>query len=229
MKKKIVLFVEGEGEADAAPLLVKKILSEQEAWDSVYLDADPFRVGQINKLIKNDCKDWKRFLANSLKRPNIGGVLLLLDGDIKKVAHAPFCVSTVGKSLSEAAREVGGASIFSVACVFARQEYESWLIAGIENLAGKTLSNGCTIPGNISSPEGNLEESPRNAKGWLNKGIKGGYRPTRDQAALTQLLDVQVIRNRGMRSFQRLEAAISELVKAIRTGSHVVTPSDPID
>jgi len=158
---------------------------------------------------------------------NLGGVLLLLDGDIKEVANAPFCSATVGKSLSEAAREVGGASTFSVACVFARQEYESWLIAGIEHLAGKTLPNGCTVPGNITSPSDNLEENPRNAKGWLNKSIKGGYRPTRDQAALTQLLDLQVIRKREMRSFQRLEAAVAELVEAIRTGRHVVTPSEP--
>jgi len=223
--KKIVLFVEGEGEADAAPLLIKKILSEQDAWDTVHLDENPFRVGQINKLIKDNCKDWKRFLKNSLKRPNLGGVLLLLDGDIKKVANAPFCAATVGKLLSEAAKESGGASTFSVACVFARQEYESWLIAGIEHLAGKVLSNGCTIPANISLPKGNLEESPRNAKGWLNKNITGGYKPTRDQATLTQCLDLQVIRERRMRSFQRLEAAVSELVTAIRSGQHVVTPS----
>ena len=175
MKKKIVLFVEGEGDAVAVPLLVKKILTEQEAWDSVYLDEETFRVGQINKLIKGDYLNWKRYLKASLKRPNLGGVLLLIDGDIKKVAKAHFCAAALSKSLSKVAREVGGGSTFSVACVFAMQEYESWLIAGIEHLAGKTLPNGSSIPENTSSPDGNLEESPRDAKGWLRKSIRGGY------------------------------------------------------
>ena len=42
--KKIVLFVEGEGEADAAPLLVKQILAgDPTVWQSVILD--PIRSG----------------------------------------------------------------------------------------------------------------------------------------------------------------------------------------
>jgi len=225
--KKVVLFVEGEGEADAVPQLVKKILAELHAWDSVILDKSPFRVGHINNLVKNDCKEWKRFLSICSKRPNLGGILLILDGDLKKVANAPFCAATVAKSLSEAAKEVGGGSNFSVASVFARQEYESWILAGIGHLVGKTLPDGRAIPANLSLPKGDLEEAPRDAKGRLNKSIDGGYKPTRDQATLTKLLDLQVIRERGMRSFQRLESAVSELVKAIRTENHVVTPSDP--
>jgi hypothetical protein len=45
--KRIVLFVEGEGEADAVPKLVKRLLSEQNAWDAVSLDENTFRVGEV--------------------------------------------------------------------------------------------------------------------------------------------------------------------------------------
>ena len=54
-------------------------------WHDILLDDNPFRVGSVDKLVKADFHDWKRFLGASLKRPNVGGVLLILDGDIEKV------------------------------------------------------------------------------------------------------------------------------------------------
>lgn len=223
---RIVLFVEGEGDTDAVPTLVKRLLTEQNAWDAVILDEHPFRVGEINRLVKNDYREWKRKLSACLKRQCVGGVLLVLDGDIKRVGDAEFCAATVAKSLAEVARSVGGGSTFSVATVFARQEYESWLIAGIESFAGKTLPDGRKVAENIVLPDGDLEER-RDAKGWLKMAIQGGYKVTRDQITLTQWLDLQLVRNRGMRSFQRLESAVGELVAAIRSEKHVATPSGP--
>ncbi len=222
--KRIVLFVEGEGEADAVPRLVKKLLTEQNAWDVVSLDENPFRVGQVNKLVKDQYHEWKRKLAASLRRRNVGGVLLLLDGDIKKVEGKEFCAANTARSLANEAVEVGGGAMFSVAVVFARQEYESWLIAGIKSLAGKRLADGREIDPGANLPEGDLEEAPRDAKGWFNKIVEGGYKPTRDQASVTDLLDLDVVREKNLRSFRRLESALSELVSAIRNDQHVVTP-----
>jgi len=54
---------------------------------------------------------------------------------------------------------------------------------------------------NAKAPEGDLEASPRDAKGWLRAIVDGGYKPTRDQAALTRLVDLEVIRARKLRSF----------------------------
>lgn len=222
--KRIVLFVEGEGEADAAPRLVKKLLTEQDAWDAVALDPNPFRVGQINKVAKNDYREWKRKLAASLKRRNVGGVLLLLDGDVKKVGRNEFCAAAEARALASQAVHVGAGATYSVAIVFARQEYESWLIAGAESLAAQSLPDGRSLAADANAPDSDLEEQPRDAKGWFNKIIEGGYKPTRDQAALTELVDLQAIRRRGMRSFRRLETAVSELVSAIRNDDHVATP-----
>ena len=55
--------------------------------------------------------------------------------------------------------------------------------------------------------------------------MKTGYKPTRDQAELTRLVDLNMIRQQGMRSFRRLESAVGDLVKAIRCGEHAVTPT----
>jgi hypothetical protein len=223
--KRIVLFVEGEGEAEAVPKLVKQLLTEQNAWDAVSLDPNTFRVGEVSKLAKNNYHAWKRKLAASLKRRNVGAVLLVLDGDVEKVEGKVFCAANVAKSLASEAASVGGGVTFSVAVVFARQEYESWLIAGIQSLAGKRLPDGRVIAKEAKAPEGNVEESPRNAKGWFSGVIEGGYKPARDQAALTDLVDLQTVRNRKLRSFRRLECALAELVSAIRSEKHLVTPS----
>jgi Domain of unknown function (DUF4276) len=223
--KRLVLFVEGEGEADAAPMLVKRLLAEQGAWDSLFLDDKPFRVGGANKLVKADFCEWRRLLAASLKRRDIGGVLLILDGDIKKSWKGAFCAADVARSLAVEAVHVGGGKTFSVAVVFARQEYETWLIAGIASLAGKTLPDGRLIPSHAKPPDGDLEERPRDAKGWLRDVIEGGYKPTIDQASLTDLVDLEVIRARNLRSFQRLESAVSSLLSAIRNNQRIVSPS----
>ncbi len=222
--KRIVLFVEGEGESEAAPMLVKQILSDIDALNEVFPDPAPFRVGGVNKLLKDNCKEWKRFLAASSKRRNVGGILLLLDSDIDAIGQIPFCAATVAKMLAKEAAAVQGGIAFSVAVVFARQEFESWLIAGVESFAGKSLPDGRKIDKNAKPPTGDLEISPRDAKGWLNKNIEGGYKPTRDQAALTGLVDLGAIRQRNLRSFKRLESALAELVEAIRDDRPVATP-----
>jgi hypothetical protein len=92
-------------------------------------------------------------------------------------------------------------------------------------LAGKCLRDGRAIATDAKAPDGDLEESPRNAKGWFDKVVEGGYKPTRDQAELTGLVDLNAIRDRKLRSFRRLESAVTELVIAIRNDKHVVTPS----
>jgi hypothetical protein len=177
--------------------------------------------------VKNKYREWKRKLAASLKRRNVGGVLLVLDGDVKKVEGDVFCAAKVARSLASEAASVGGGVTFSVAVVFARQEYESWLIAGIDSLAGQRLSDGRMIAKNAKAPEGDLEESPRNAKGWFSGVIEGGYKPTRDQGALTDLVDLKAIRKRKLRSFRRLESALAGLVSAVRNDKHTATPCQP--
>lgn len=229
-RKGIVLFVEGQGEAAAAPRLVKKLLTAMNAWDAVSLDENPFRVGQVHKLLKDDFREWKRKLAAASKRSNLGGVLLVLDGDFDRIGTSrtgieEFCAAKVASQLAVAAKDVGAEATFSVAIVIARQEFESWLIAGFESFATKSFPDGRSFREDMEVPATDLETSPRNAKGWLNKVIDGGYKQTRDQAVLAEWLDPALVRPK-MRSFRRLESAVSQLVHAIRNGEHMISPTD---
>ncbi len=192
--RRLILFVEGEGDTEAVPALVRSLLTAQGEWYDVLLDDRPFRVGSVDKLVKNDFRDWKRFLGAALKRSDVGGVLLILDGDTEKIGGKHFCAATVAKDRAGAAKDVGAGQRFSVAVVFAIKEYETWLIAGAASLAGQRLADGRLIKSNAKAPEGNLEAGPRDAKGWLNDIVEGGYKPSRDQAALTKLVDLDVIR-----------------------------------
>ena len=227
--KRLVLLVEGKGDIVAAPALIGKLLNELQASDpAVFLDTKPLRVGGITGLFGKKEKNWTDNLLVAAKRGSLGGVLLLLDGDVEAWRGQRFCARDVGRDLSRRARAAGAGSVFSVASVFACQEFESWLIAGIESLAGKKLANGrIEIPGNLKLPEGDLEQHPRDAKGWLNECIPGGYNPVTDQEHLTRAVNYNVIRQRNLRSFRRLESALRQLVEAVRSGKHIVTPAEP--
>ncbi len=225
-RKKLVLFVEGGGDVDAAPALVKRLLTESNRWSSLILDPTPFRVKGWGYLLKENGKEWIRFLkAAAVSHRPLGGVLLLLDGDIK--GQGKFCARNKAWELSRFARQAGAGSHFSVATVFAVQEYETWLIAGVESLAGKPFPDGRRgVNQGVVAPSGNLEEAPRGAKGWLNGKMSRGYKPAKDQKALTEMVDLDLIRGRALRSFRRLENAVRELADAIRSNQHVVTPAE---
>ena len=106
--------------------------------------------------------------------------------------------------------------------MFACMEFESWLIPGARSLAGVLLADGQRFPTSIRDMPPDPETAPRDAKGWFRK--KMGYKPTLHQAELTRLVDFGLVRDSQVRSFRRLEHAIEELVEAIRSGAHRVTP-----
>ena len=230
--KRLVLFVEGKGDVSAAYFLVKGLLSELEYQDAVFLDQDPYRVHGLGHLAKDDGIEWIRFLRSAVKtRKNLGGVLLLADGDLDHFRQEPFCAMKAGRYLSQRARAAGAGATFSVASVIAMQEYETWLIAGMASLAGRPLPDDGRpgVKPGTKPPAGDLEKAPRDAKKWLGKQMFSGYKPTTDQAPLTKLLvaDLAPARERGLRSFRRLEKAVHELVEAIRAGTHIATPEEP--
>jgi hypothetical protein len=226
--KRLVLLVEGYGDVEAAPVLLKRLLGEYGAFDAVFPDPHPMRVGEYSKISKNAFGEWRRYLQAAAKRKDVGGCLLVLDGDSpSKRGEQPFCAMRAARQLADEAGKVGGGRQFSVAIVFACMEFESWLIAGAESLAGKRFEDGrIEFPETISGIPGDPESAPRDAKGWFRRLMKkAGYSETRDQAELTRLVDLVSIRQKGMRSFRRLESAIHELVNAIRSGQYAVTPT----
>jgi len=225
--KKLVMLVEGEGDRDAIPCLVKRLITDQKAWESVVLDKEPpLIVGEIPGLVKNECAEWRRYLKLAVKtRRNAAGLLVVLDGDAQKILGQPFCARDVAFLLSEAARDVGAGSVFSLAVVIACLEYESWLIAGVESLAGKKSNQGFGgVRAGTPRYEGNVEQSPRAAKQWMSRVMESAYKPTIHQELLTSMIDLDVVRTKNVRSFQRMESAVSQIIAAFRSSAHVVTP-----
>lgn len=224
--KRVVLFVAGQGDALAIPVLVKRLLTEMEAWDCVYLDPDPFVVRSVGRLVRDRCRNWLRWLGAAAKRRDLGAVLLVLDGDDPTIHGQEFCAAEVARRLAQEATRARGGDSFSVAVVFARQEYESWLIAAVESLSDRRLKDGrAGVKPGLTPPTGDLEVAPRNAKGWLGDAMVSGYSPVKDQALLTEIADLEQIRSRPMRSFRRLENATRQIVLAIRDDHPLTSPS----
>jgi hypothetical protein len=227
--KRLVLLVEGQGDVQAAPVLMERLLKEYAAFDAVFLDSlPPFRVGDYSKIKKDHFGEWRRLLrAATVTRKNVGGCILFLDGDSPvEIEGKPFCAARAARILVAEAEKVGAGKLFSLAVVFACMEFESWMIAGAESLENCRLADGrqaiqklpLVIPADT-------EKNPRDAKGWFRSVMTTGYKPTRDQAELTRLVDLNVVRSRNVRSFRHLESAIQHIVAAIRSGNHIVSPT----
>jgi hypothetical protein len=228
--KRLVLLGEGHGEVDALPILVGRLLAEKSARGLLYLDRDIIREGPAS-LVKwdkraqqPDYSGWIRRVELAARRRDVGGILAVYDGDAAMFpagSTSRFCARTAAVSMAAAAASGGAGKMFSLAVVFACAEYETWLIAGIESLAGRRLSDGrIAIPADVEFPGGDAES---HGKGWLIRNCPG-YRPTRDQARLTELLDFNFVRAKKLGSFERLEHALDQLLGAVAMGIHVSTP-----
>ncbi len=228
--KRLVLLGEGHGEVAALPLLIKRLLEGKGAADQLYVDVGIIRTA-ASGLVKwdkagnrADYSTWRSRVALAGRRRDVGAILAVYDGDAAQFpagSGVPFCAGSAARLMAEAAREEGAGTRFSLSVVFACTEYETWLIAGIASLAGRHLADGrLAVPANVQFPAGDPES---HGKRWLERQCPG-YRPTRDQAALTQLVDLECVRSKSLRSFRRLEHALDQLVAAVKSGDHVSAP-----
>lgn len=224
--KRIVLCVEGDGEVEAMPHLIKKVLAANGLSSTVCVDeVPPFRLGGFFSLSANNFTLWKNKVQAAMKRKHAGGVLLVLDSDVLADKQSSVaCPIAAARQLVQAAASVGAGTRFPLVVVFACQEFESWFISAFDKLAGKRLPDGRQIRTTAIDPPQNPEIAPKAAKAWLGKNM-GGYKPTRDQSELVKLLTVDDLRSGGRRSFQRLESAVGQLAEAISTGVHIATPT----
>ena len=125
-----------------------------------------------------------------------GGIVILLDanGD---------CPAELGPVLLARARAVGRGR--RIEAVVANSEFETWFVAAAESIAG---TRG--ISPDISAPP--EPESIRGAKEWLHNRMRGSYRPTADQAALTAGFDMEAARRRSA-SFEKMWRAMVALLQ----------------
>ena len=189
---KIVAIVEGDGEVEAVPLLIRRIASVvAPIFPPTVLS--PIRVRR-HRILKEG--ELERYVSLASARVEEGGrILILLDanGD---------CPASIGPAILERARAVGFDR--PIEAVLAICEYETWLLAAAESIAG---ARG--ILQEISAPP--EPESIRGVKEWLDSRMRNSCRPTADQAALTGGFDMEAARRRSA-SFDKMWGATATLL-----------------
>ncbi len=184
--------IEGHGEVEAVPLLVRRICQEL-YFDFSVQTSRPVRVTK-SKLLRGDELERAVRLAVA-NTESQGPVLIVFDAD-------DDCPAT--PDLRTRASAAAGTDRISV--VIPKYEFETWFLTAARSLAGKR-----GLEEDLSSPSNPHEI--RGAKEWLDRHMTRGhkYSPTVDQAALVSSIDLQA--TRACRSFDRLCREIGRLIQ----------------
>lgn len=173
----IVPIVEGHGEVEALPLLIRRIFGEFHRRVSPVVNP-PTRVKAGSFLHDHDYFNKYVALAAAKAAQGDGMVLILLDCE-------DHCPGTLGPRLLTDAQAVRDDIRCGVA--LAHREFETWFLAAAASLRGCAGLPDCLTP-----PEN--PESIRGAKEWLGKHMPVPYDPIIHQARLTAHFDLHQAR-----------------------------------
>jgi hypothetical protein len=196
MPVRIGCVVEGHGEVESVPVLIRKIARQFDPGLMVEIP-HPVRVTK-SKLLKSGELERAAGLA-ALNAGVGGGIFVILDSD-------EDCPAQLGPDLLARVRSVR--SDLPSAVVLAKSEFESWFLASAESL------RGCRgLPQDLRPPEHPEEIS--GAKEWLTSKIQAGaYASTVDQASLTSSLDFSLARRAP--SFDKCYREITLMLDTLR-------------
>lgn len=197
---RIAAIVEGHGEVEAVPELIRRIGRE----------IDPGFVPVVrpvlrtpgNKLLREKGLEHAVEYA-ACKLGGRGGILVLTDCDWENA-----CPARDGPMLARRAAAARGD--LPIAVVLARHEFEAWFLAAAESLRGLR-----GLPADLAAPE--RPESIRGAKEWLTERMppQDSYSETTDQAALTAKFDMETARRRSD-SFDKCYREVRKLLERVR-------------
>jgi hypothetical protein len=209
----LVPIVEGDGEVQAVPVLIRKYLTIKRRWDLQI--ARPKNAHGCGNLTK--AGGLERFTELAFREPGCSGVLVLMDLDEEEDCPAQLASRFVERIRAHGARR-------PVAVVFARREYEAWFLASLPTIVNRNIA-GAPALGPGTRFDGDVE-GLRSVKAWLSRSFQGTrvYKETEDQAPMTDLMDFCVAATRS-RSFRRFTKGMSDLLHAIDSGQSDVTPS----
>jgi hypothetical protein len=157
-KATIACIVEGHGEVQALPLLLRRVAAEVDP--GVYLVVpSPYRVNRSALLRPGMLEEVARIQVDRVT--GAGGVFVLIDAD-------DDCPADLGPRLL--ARVMTARPDSRAAVVLANREFEAWFLAAAPSLAGYR-----ELPEVLESPQD--PEAIRGAKEWL--GAKRVVGPTR--------------------------------------------------
>jgi hypothetical protein len=185
--------VEGHGEVEALPALIRRIA------DSVGYVGDlrvnpPIRV-KSGSFLKDEDYFRKYVALAAAKAVTHGGTLLIL------LDCEDDCPGTLGPALLQRAQAVrAGVDIF---VALAYREYETWFISAAPSLRGRR-----GLPQDLNTPPD--AEQIRNAKGWLGDRMNVHYDPVIHQLEFTKEFDLKLART--SLSFDRLYLRIQSFL-----------------
>jgi hypothetical protein len=209
--KALHLIVEGSGEKEAAPLLIRRFLHDHyQLFDCVIGETYNAR-GRYNLLKQGGLES---FLNLARGAPNCAGAIVLLDVERE---HRD-CPPSLAYSLAQRTKKLN--LRFPVVIVCAACEYESWFLLNLHTIAPKFLTPNVKYEGD--------SERECGSKGWLTRNMPEGsaYNETAHQPRMTALIDIQHTLQQS-RSFRRLGHALQQLLAAIDTGENIITPVSP--
>lgn len=187
-------IVEGYGEVDAVPVLLRRLQDGLGVYD--FQIARPIR----RKLSQFTTEaEVRKSVRLALGTPECSGILILFDSD-------DACPKDVGPVIKAWAQAEAG----DIRCevVLAHREYEAWFIAAIESLRGfrRVKADATSHP---------TPEAIRDCKGALEGRMELGasYSPRVDQAAFSSRIDLRQA-HLACRSFRRLTKAFGQLAEA---------------
>jgi len=174
---KIAAIVEGYGECEAVPILIRRIALDI-APNFVPKVLSPFRVPASRLSKEEELERTVVLAANKLQAR--GGIVIIIDCD-------DGCPAQDGPALLK--RAVAVRNDIPISVIFAKREFEAWFLAAADSLRGRR-----GLPNNLKPPE--YPESIRGAKEWLSRQMPSGgsYKETTDQPALTALFDMSAAR-----------------------------------
>ena len=214
----LVPIVEGDGEVEALPVLLRRLFHEVYQVYDVNI-ARPKNAHGCGNLTAPE--QIERFVAYALLESECDGILVLIDNDavqglIEGKVLDQDCAPAFAHYLAGRIQAMHPTK--PVAVVVARWEYEAWFLASLETVGTVVgVPEGTAYEGDV--------ESERSAKGWIERRLPPGqkYSETRDQARMTAYLDLESATHRS-RSFKRLRHALEQLVDAHLKDRLIVTP-----
>ncbi len=190
-------IVEGDGEVQAVPLLIRRLGALITPGLSLHIPR-PIRVKRDQVVKPGELERAVELAARQAGRN--GAIFVLLDAD-------DDCPAELGPSLL--ARAAQARSDFIIGLTLAKHEYEARFLAAAESLRGqRNLSPDLTSP-----PD---PENVHGAKEWLSRHMTGihSYVETLDQAPLTVGFDLMAAR--GSDSFDKCFREIERLLLALK-------------
>lgn len=194
---RIAPIVEGAGECEAVPELIRRIAREIDPGFSLQI-LKPFRIS-ASKLRKNgEMETAVELMARKLQGP--GGIIVIVDCD-------DDCPAREGPALLQRAKN--SRPDLPTAVILAKKEYEAWFLAAAESLRGER-----NLAGDLQSPTD--PESIRGAKEWLSERMPHGmsYSATNDQPALTAKFNMALARKKSD-SFDKCYRDIRGILEAL--------------